>query len=105
MAGAFAWGLLAASSLVLGALVVGIRAPGPRGLGMVMGFGSGVLLAAAAFELVDEAVSVAGGLGGTTAGFFAGAAFFTAGARGRRAGSAYGRRNRTCAAPRRARRR
>lgn len=79
MAGAFAWGLLAASSLVLGALVVGIRAPGPRGLGMVMGFGSGVLLAAAAFELVDEAVSVAGGLGGTTAGFFAGAAFFTAG--------------------------
>ena len=76
---AFGWGLLAASSLVVGALVVRVHDPHPRTLGLVMGFGSGVLLAAVSFELVEEAVGVSGGLGGTAAGFFAGALTFFVG--------------------------
>ena len=76
MVEAFWWGLFAASSLVLGALYVRARAPHPRTLGLVMGFGSGVLISAVSFELVEEAVSVAGGIGSTALGFFVGALTF-----------------------------
>jgi hypothetical protein len=69
---AFLWGLFAASSLVLGALVVWVHAPHERALGLVMGFGSGVLLSAVSFELVEEAVRTSGGLRGTAGGFFVG---------------------------------
>ena len=49
-------GLLAASSLVLGALLA-IVAPVPtRALGLVMAFGAGVLMSAVAYELVAEAL-------------------------------------------------
>jgi ZIP family zinc transporter len=44
-----------------------------------MGFGSGVLISAVSFELVDEAVSVSGGRGGAGAGFFIGALTYFAG--------------------------
>ncbi len=72
------WGLFAASSLVLGALAVFVRAPSRRVLGLVMGFGAGVLLSAVSFELFEDAVGVAGGTGGAVAGFFVGAlVFFT----------------------------
>jgi zinc transporter, ZIP family len=73
---AFLWGLLAASSLLLGALIVQVHDPNPRLLGLVMGFGAGVLISSVAFELVDDAVDIAGGLGSTTVGFFAGAFVF-----------------------------
>ncbi len=73
---AFLWGLLAASSLVLGALIVQVHDPNPRLLGLVMGFGAGVLISSMSFELVEEAVDVAGGLGSTSLGFFAGALVF-----------------------------
>jgi ZIP family zinc transporter len=79
VAEAFLWGLLAASSLVLGALVVEIHAPGARLLGMVMAFGAGVLLSAVAYQLVEEAVITSGGSGGTALGLFVGAGVFTAG--------------------------
>lgn len=79
MVEAFAWGLLAGSSLVIGALVVWVHDPHPRALGLVMGFGAGVLLSAVSFELIDEAVTTSGGLGGTALGFFAGAVVFTVG--------------------------
>jgi ZIP family zinc transporter len=63
MAGAFAWGLLAASSLVLGGLIALHRPIGRRPLGLVMGFGAGVLISAVAFELVEEAFETSDGDG------------------------------------------
>jgi zinc transporter, ZIP family len=76
---AFFWGLLAASSLVVGALIVQVHRPSMRVLGLVMGFGAGVLLTSVSFELVEEAVDVAGGLRATTLGISAGALVFFAG--------------------------
>jgi ZIP family zinc transporter len=73
---AFWWGLLAASSLVLGAVIVQIKQPNPPVLGLVMGFGSGVLLSSVAFELVEEAVNTEGGLRLTSLGFYGGALVF-----------------------------
>lgn len=79
MAEAFAWGLLGALSLVIGAMVVAWRRPGALVLGAVMAFGAGVLLSAVSFELVEQALDTADGMGSTAAGFFAGAIVFTVG--------------------------
>jgi hypothetical protein len=57
------WGLFAASSLLLGAFIAEVRPPGARVLGVVMGFGSGVLLSAVSFELIEEAVDPRGDCG------------------------------------------
>ena len=70
------WGLLAGSALVLGALA-GFFAHLPQRLvAAVMAFGSGVLIAALAFELMDEAYR-RGGFDSTSIGFLGGAAIFT----------------------------
>lgn len=76
---AFLWGLLAAGSLVVGAAIAAVHEPHKRALGLVMAFGAGVLLSAVSFELVEEAVEVAGGTGGVTLGFFAGTLVFLGG--------------------------
>jgi ZIP family zinc transporter len=76
MGEAFLWGLLGGSSLVLGALIVFMHKPTKRTLGLILGFGAGVLLSAVSFELVDEALTVAGGEGGFILGFFGGALVF-----------------------------
>ena len=76
MGEAFAWGLLAASSLVIGALIVFVHEPRIRTLGLVMGFGAGVLISAVSFELVDEALTVSNGLGDVALGFFSGVLVF-----------------------------
>jgi ZIP family zinc transporter len=76
---AFLWGLAAASTLLLGALLAEARVPKKRTLGLVMGFGSGVLLSAVAYELVEEAIDTAGRLQGVVAGIFVGTAVFTLG--------------------------
>src|SRR5512132_4012441 len=55
VAAAFLWGFLAASSLVVGGVVALHWTIPERVLGMVMAFGSGVLISAVAFELVAEA--------------------------------------------------
>jgi ZIP family zinc transporter len=79
MASAFAWGLLAASSLVIGgAIALTVRLPS-RAIGLVMGFGAGVLISAVAFDLVEEAANTATGSGATLFGLFAGCAVFFAG--------------------------
>jgi ZIP family zinc transporter len=52
---AFGWGLLASSSLLIGAVAVLIRPPGQRTLAMIMAFGAGVLLSAVAYDLVQDA--------------------------------------------------
>lgn len=79
MTAAFLWGLFAASSLLVGALIVFARKPSTRVLGLIMGFGAGVLLSAVSFELVEEAIGVGGGTGGVFTGFFVGALVFYAG--------------------------
>ncbi|MGH3042873.1 MAG: ZIP family metal transporter [Gaiellaceae bacterium] len=75
----FAWGALAASSLVLGGvLALRFRIP-TRLLGLILGFGAGVLVSAVAYELVEEAFSTSGGSGWVAAGLFAGALVFFGG--------------------------
>jgi zinc transporter, ZIP family len=50
--------------------------PGRRIVGLLMGFGSGVLISAVAYELVGEAFQVAGGSGAVAGGLAAGALTF-----------------------------
>jgi ZIP family zinc transporter len=77
MTEAFAWGILASSSLLFGALIALTFRIGSRTLGMVMAFGSGVLISAVAYELALEAFETADGSGYAAAGLFAGSlAFF-----------------------------
>ena len=79
MAESLGWGILASSSLVLGGLLV-MRWPiGPRLLGLVMAFGSGVLISAVSFELVQEAFDTSARQGGVGAGLLAGSVTFFAG--------------------------
>ncbi len=51
------WGALAASSLVLGALAAFVRPVADRALGLILGFGAGVLMSSVAYELVEDALS------------------------------------------------
>ena len=46
---AFLWGLVAASSLVVGGLIASWMSVGKRTLGLIMGFGAGVLISAVAY--------------------------------------------------------
>jgi ZIP family zinc transporter len=79
VAEAFAWGLLAASSLLVGGLVALRVRLGDTLLGLVLAFGAGVLLSAVAYELVDEAFTMGGGAGSLALGLPAGALTFYAG--------------------------
>ena len=79
MAAAFGWGLLAASSLVVGAILAIRFRIGLRAIGLIMGFGSGVLISAVAFDLVEEAVNTQSGHWAAMTGVFAGVAFSSAG--------------------------
>ena len=57
---AAAWGAVAASSLIVGALIALVRTVPKRQLGLIMAFGSGVLISSVAYELVEEAVAIGG---------------------------------------------
>jgi len=70
------WGLLAGAALLLGAFAGARFAVPPRLVAGVMAFGSGVLISALSFELMDEAIAT-GGFAPTAAGFLAGAVFYT----------------------------
>jgi ZIP family zinc transporter len=71
------WGLLGGGALVIGALIAWfVRVPDAVVAG-VMAFGSGVLISAVAFDLMQEAADT-GGLGPTAAGFLGGAAVYLA---------------------------
>lgn len=76
MAAAFGWGTLAGSSLVIGAVVALRFRIGLRAIGLIMGFGAGVLISALAFDLVDEAVDESSGGGWVVGGLFAGYGLF-----------------------------
>src|SRR6478752_4890371 len=79
MWGAFGWGTLAASSLVIGAIIALLFRIGLRAIGLIMGFGAGVLISAVAFDLVEEAFGMSSGHGWVIAGIFAGCAVFFGG--------------------------
>ena len=72
MAAAVGWGALAASSLVLGALLSVVRKWSERLVGLVLAFGAGALISAVSFELAEEGVEV-GGAGPVGVGFALGA--------------------------------
>jgi ZIP family zinc transporter len=59
---ALGWGALAASSLVVGALIGLARQWPRRAIGLVLGFGAGALISAVSFELAEDGVRIAGGL-------------------------------------------
>jgi ZIP family zinc transporter len=81
VAAAFGWGTLGASSLVIGAVAaLGLRI-GLRAIGLIMGFGAGVLISAVAFDLVQEAADKSSGQGWVVAGVFAGCGVFFGGDR------------------------
>ncbi len=79
MAAAFGWGALAASSLVIGAVVALVFRIPLRAIGLVMAFGSGVLISAVAFDLVEEAFGKSSGHGWMIGGLFAGCLVFFGG--------------------------
>jgi ZIP family zinc transporter len=79
MAAAFGWGTLAASSLVIGALVALFFRISLSAIGLIMGFGAGVLISAVAFDLVEEAADIASGHGAVIAGIFVGCGVFFGG--------------------------
>jgi len=54
------YGAIAASSLIIGALIALVRTVPKRQLGLIMAFGSGVLISSVAYELVEEAVAIGG---------------------------------------------
>jgi zinc transporter, ZIP family len=73
-----AWGLIGASSLLLGA-VIGLALPIPsRVIGLILGFGAGTLISAVAFELTEEAYRL-GGADTVTLGLALGALSYFAG--------------------------
>ncbi len=70
------WGLLAGGALLVGAAVgYWVKVP-PRLVAAIMAFGSGVLISALSFELMEEAYHK-GGFASTALGFLAGAAVYT----------------------------
>jgi zinc transporter, ZIP family len=76
---AFFWGILAASSLLIGGLLVMWRPVRQSRLGLIMAFGAGVLLSAVAYELVAEAFDTGGEYWPIALGLAAGALTFYVG--------------------------
>jgi ZIP family zinc transporter len=77
MLGAFLWGLLATSSLILGGIIACRFSLSKRTVGIIMAFGAGTLISAVSYELIFEAVHIARLTGFPAMGLFAGAfAFF-----------------------------
>ncbi|HEU4464199.1 MAG TPA: ZIP family zinc transporter [Gemmatimonadota bacterium] len=79
MSAAFAWGALAASSLLIGGLIaLWFRVSG-RVLGLILGFGAGVLISAVAYELVEDTITTLEGGTWVAAGLSAGALVYFGG--------------------------
>ena len=58
MSAALAWGAVASSALVVGALLAGARRWPSQQVGMVLAFGAGALISAIGFELAAEGIEV-----------------------------------------------
>ncbi len=74
------WGWLAGSSLLIGAGLGWYLKLSSRSISSIMAFGSGVLISAMSFELMDEAFK-RGGYLASGSGFLAGVLIYTTGAR------------------------
>ncbi|MCW3077500.1 MAG: family zinc transporter [Bacteroidetes bacterium] len=70
------WGLVSGSALVIGALIGYYINVSQRVVAGIMSFGSGVLISALSFNLMDEAYK-AGGFDSTAIGFIAGSVVYT----------------------------
>ena len=79
MGAAFGWGLLSASSLVIGSLLAIWLKISLRVIGLIMAFGAGVLISAVAFDRVEEAAETSSGAGGVALGLFVGCGVFFGG--------------------------
>jgi ZIP family zinc transporter len=75
--GAGLWGLLGGAALVLGALIAWSARVPKAAIASVMAFGSGVLISAVAFDLMQQAADT-GGLLSAAIGFLGGAAAYLA---------------------------
>jgi ZIP family zinc transporter len=73
---ALLWGLASGSALVIGAALAYWRAVSTRMIATIMAFGSGALVSALAFDLMDEAFHLAGFFP-VASGFVLGAVMFT----------------------------
>lgn len=78
MIAAFAWGALAACSLLVGALISYLFAPSRKVIAAVMALGSGLLIGSVSFDLIDEALKTSS-TGWVALVVLAGAAVFTIG--------------------------
>jgi ZIP family zinc transporter len=56
---AFLWGAVAASALLVGALIAYVVTPSVKLIAVVMALGAGLLIGSIAFELIDEALKTA----------------------------------------------
>ncbi|MFF1876928.1 ZIP family metal transporter [Leifsonia sp. NPDC058230] len=81
MSESFVWGTVAASSLVIGALLAFWVKISHKWVGLIMAFGAGVLISAVAFDLVEEAAAKSSGTGWAAVGLFAGCIVFFGGDR------------------------
>lgn len=79
MGAAFGWGLLAASSLVIGAVAALLVRIDRQVIGLIMGFGAGVLISALSFDLVEEAADKGPDQWAPIVGIFAGSGVFFGG--------------------------
>src|SRR4051812_33538513 len=70
------WGFIAGAALLIGAAISYFTRVPPRLIAGIMAFGSGVLISALAFDLMDEAYR-RGGFDSTSLGFLGGAGGFT----------------------------
>jgi ZIP family zinc transporter len=77
MTAALGWGALAASSLIVGALLALVRNWSKRAVGAVLAFGAGALISAVSFELAEEGIKI-GGEGAVAIGLAVGAAAYFA---------------------------
>jgi ZIP family zinc transporter len=77
--GSFLWGAAAASSLLIGAVLAMQLHISLRVIGLIMGFGAGVLISAVAFDLVEDSYDLAGGGRAVGLGLIAGCATFSVG--------------------------
>ncbi|WP_436669402.1 ZIP family metal transporter [Paenibacillus kandeliae] len=73
---ALMWGAIAGSAVLLGAVVAAFFKIPKRIIGWIMAFGTGTLIGAAAFELLEDAIED-GGLVSTAIGFVVGAVVYT----------------------------
>src|SRR5690348_9925267 len=70
------WGLVSGSALLLGAAIAYFRSVPKKLIALIMAFGSGVLISALAFELMNEAFK-RGGFDSTAIGFVAGSLIYS----------------------------